>query len=169
MQFLASLAPVAPTTPILYSMNVEGEPLANLTADYFGGFCEKAPSFVRVVFKCPEKFCDMGVVYTISTRYPNSAFCGGYYLRIPGANIGCVRQSDIRGRALGSLKPTVTGCGCVMATDEYDNLEIIFSTGTVKQAKTDKPKTEKAKSSVSKPKRATVSLFALGGDGLSTF
>lgn len=161
-EFLRQLCPTVLATPILYQLDLTS---VDITRNYLMSLCENIPPAVRLVFKCPDTFTDMATVWEVSKRYPNTSFCGGYLLKIPGCNIGCIRASDIKGRAFNINNPVVQGCGCVMPNITFDEAELTYEYGVVKTPKTTSPAGE----GKSKPKRVSTTLYSLGGDALSAF
>lgn len=164
MQMLGVAFPNKLGTPIIYTLDLSSMDTSQLTAEYLSGYCSLVPVSVRLVLKCPTNFSDMATVFNISKSYSNVRFCGGYFLRAPECNIGCICATDIKGRAFSSLSPVVQGCGCVMTNITFEDAEIIFAQGETRSVVTSEPK-----KSTSKPKRAATTLFELGGDSLSAF
>lgn len=126
MQRLKEMFYAPPNKPILYEIDFRDYPLGSITVPVLASYCNQIPPYVRLVIKVPNEYADMGTVTAISQKYPNTAFCGGYLLRLPTANIGCLRVSDFKGLIL-TPKPVVKGCGCVMSSTDADSVELIFN------------------------------------------
>lgn len=176
LEFLSTKFRTAFDKPILYKIDFRGQSADSISAQDFRGYCEKASPAIRVVFKCPKDFIDMGAVFTTCRAYPNAAFCGGYFLNHVGCNIGCIRQSDIKGRALGVKKPVIQGCAAVLEPIAFEDAELLFTAAPTK-AQTTKLSTSgtatKAKKSGSSRSESggkkKTTLFSLSGDGLGAF
>ena len=164
MQFLADTFPHSLQHSIIYMIDVSGMDISQITLEYLSEFCNLAPASVRLVFKCPDTFCNMAIVATISKLYPNTRFCGGYLLRAPECNIGCICAADIKGRAFSNINPVVQGCGCVLPNITFEEAEITYVQGTTRSVVA-----SESKKTTPKPKRVTTTLFELGGDSLSAF
>lgn len=177
LAFLSAKFPTALAKPILYKIDLQAEDVSALTVARFTEYCSKASAAVRVVFKCPKNYTDMGTVYTISHQYPNAAFCGGYFLNHSDCNIGCIRACDIKGRAVPTRLPVIQGCGSVFETIKFDSTSVFFDCSSSEAPVADKPvraaKAPKTAKSTSKASgttaKKTTTLFSLSGDGLGAF
>lgn len=179
LEFLSSKFRAPLDKPILYKIDLRTRDADSISAQEFRGYCEQASPAVRVVFKCPKDFIDMGAVFTTCRAFPNAAFCGGYFLNHAGCNIGCIRQSDIKGRAVGVRKPVTQGCAAVFEPISADEADLLFTVAptkaqsaksgtTVMKATSTKTKKSGSVRSESSAKKKTT-LFSLSGDGLGAF
>lgn len=133
-------------------------------------FLNTVPSNVRVAFKLPNNYCDMRSVIEASQKYGNITFCGGNFIRLDGAKIGCIRQSDFSKRIPDSKVPlTCKGCSCLMGNVDYDDIvEPVFSNqqDTFESSIAKKPTSNKKSATSSRAKKQNVidSLAAMLGD-----
>lgn len=146
--------------PIIYHKDIEG---IDINLDMF---LNVVPSVIRVALKLPNNYCDMREVMKVSAKYPNVTFCGGNFIRLPGASIGCIKQCDLNKKVSENKVPFVCrGCSCVYENVDLDAIEgAVFSNSTEKFAKVvtkATPSKPVKEATQSKKKKAVSSLAAL--------
>lgn len=160
LEKLSQLYPRKTAKPLVYSLDLADKDIAELNIDYFSSFCRLAPESVKLMFKLPKGYSDMKTVFDISQKYRNSGFCGGYLLKLPGCNIGCLPDS--------SKKHAVwTPCSFT----EYSPESVIFKPApirTITKQASEKTKSEIAGTAIKATKPAS-SLFSFDIDGLDNF
>lgn len=161
LDLLSQLYPQKPSKPFVYSLDLKNEQVANLNIDYFSSLCELAPESVKLVFKLPQGYSDMKTIFDISQKYPNTGFCGGNLLKIPGCNIGCLPDSDTK-------HAVWTPCSFI----EYSPESVIFKPAPIRTSTkptSTRQKKESTGAAVNKPSKPTSSLFSFDIDGLDNF
>lgn len=164
LEVLSQLYPRKTSKLLVYSLDLAEKNLANLNIDYFSSLCELAPESVKLVFKLPQGYSDMKTVFNISQKYPNSGFCGGNLLKLPGCNIGCLPDTDTKHVVL-------TPCSFIEYSPEF----VIFKSASIRTSTkpaSSKPKREASSEKVgtaTKLQKPTSSLFSFDVDGLDNF
>lgn len=86
-------------------------------------FMKCVPDWVIVSIKTPSDFCDMRIIETLCSEFPNIRFCGGKFLRLPGCRIGCIQKEDLPYKASDPKYFSTEGCACALLTMPYDKVE----------------------------------------------
>ncbi|MNL91204.1 hypothetical protein D3C81_09340 [compost metagenome] len=120
------------------------------------------PNNIRVVFKLPETYCDMQSIVSFSKRYENIRFCGGNFIRLEEAKLGCIGVEDIFKKVAESRIPLVSqGCACIfnyVNLEDVTNLEFYEDRGNASSTKV-------VKERKSSPRKVLSSLVALDKKG----
>lgn len=144
------------TKPVIYKVDLSKTACSNITYSFLQNLIAKMSSSIRLVFKCPSEYADLGTVLTISQTYANTHFCGGNFLAHPIGRFGCITQMDLN--LYQDAQPPVLYTGCCISDKLIDSHSPLLSY----LDKTTQPIHK------SKTKNATT-LFSLSKTGLGAF